>query len=198
VRVFQPGEVIDRCEVLHGLPWLVVPVRVIHDSGDVVAVYLREGTPLIFPDHPFGAHPWSSRDRWTATSVLHLHRPGDAHAIWGFYEANRFTGWYVNFQAPARRWSHGFDTHDHGVDIWLPDGGPGWQWKDRDHVDELVRIGRLTGEEASEVWAETERVSTALDKGDRWWSDWDGWTPDPGLGTPSVEASTARLSRASP
>jgi hypothetical protein len=58
VRIFEPGEVIDRREVLHGLPWLAVPVRVVHDSGDVLVTYLAEGTSLVFAEHPFGPHPW--------------------------------------------------------------------------------------------------------------------------------------------
>jgi predicted RNA-binding protein associated with RNAse of E/G family len=79
----------------------------------------------------------------------------------------------------------------------LPGGGPDREWKDRDDVDGLVRVGRLTPEEAQEVWAEAERASRALDNGERWWSDWDGWTPDPGLDVPSADASLARLREAS-
>jgi uncharacterized protein DUF402 len=185
VKAFNPGAVVDRREVLHGRPWLVTPMRVVEDTGDELAVYLAEGTPLSFPEHPFGAHPWSAHERWGMTSVLQLHRPGDAHAVWGFFEKGVFTGWYVNFQAPMRRWSHGFDTLDHGVDIWIPGGGPAWQWKDRDDVADQVRTGRLTAAEAEEVWAETDRVAQALDRGERWWSRWDGWAPDPGWPVPA-------------
>lgn len=194
METFEPGAVVDRREVLHGHPWLVTPVRVVQDSGDVLVTYLAEGTPLIFPKHPFGPHPWSGHARWSRTSLLQVHRLGDAHAIWGFYENAVFTGWYVNFQAPMRRWSQGFDTVDHGVDIWIPEGGSGWQWKDRDDVVELVRIGRLTEREAAEVWAETERVAAALSKGERWWSSWNGWTPDPSWPVPDATPSLARLS----
>ncbi|GIF46218.1 uncharacterized protein DUF402 [Asanoa ferruginea] len=179
MNVFSPGAVVDRREVLHGRPWVVTPVRVVEDTHDELAVFLAEGTPLFFPDHPFGAHPWSARERWGETSVLQVQRPGDAHAVWGFFEQGAFTGWYVNFQAPMRRWSHGFDTVDHGVDIWIPGGGPDWQWKDRDDVADLVRAGRLTAAEADDVWAETDKVAQALDRGERWWSRWDGWTPEP-------------------
>jgi uncharacterized protein DUF402 len=177
MRLFDPGEVVERREVLHGSPWLVTPVRVVHDTGDLLAVHLAEGTPLTFPEHPFGPHPWTGRDRWTSTDVLQLHRPGDAYAVMAFYERAAFTGWYVNFQAPIRRWAAGFDTVDHGIDIWIPGGGPHWQWKDRDDVVELVGVGRLTPAEAEAVWAEAETVAAALDRGERWWSDWAGWTP---------------------
>src|SRR5690242_14796816 len=92
------------------------------------------------------------------------------------------------------RWSAGFDTVDHGVGIWIPAGGGNWQWKDRGDVAELVRIGRLTPSEADEVWAETRKVADALDRGERWWSHWDGWTPDPRWPVPTADASLARLS----
>lgn len=192
MRLFGQGEVIDRREVLDGAVWEVMPVRVVHDDGDVLAVYLAEGTPLIFPSHP-RPHPWSGRERWTSTSVLQLHRPGDAHSAWGFFRSGVFTGWYVNFQAPVRRWDSGFDTHDHGVDIWIPAGGGPWQWKDRDDVAQMVGEGRLTAAEADDVWAEADRVARALDRGERWWREWDDWIPDPAWSAPSADASLSRL-----
>ncbi|MEV4628806.1 DUF402 domain-containing protein [Micromonospora sp. NPDC049523] len=193
MKILEPGVVIDRREVLHGRPWLVTPVRVVHDSGEVLVTYLAEGTPLIFPEHPFGPHPWSRTAQWLGTSLLQVQRLGDAHAVWGFYEKGVFTGWYINFQAPMRRWAQGFDTVDHGVDIWIPGGGSQWQWKDLGDVTELVRVGRLTPQEADEVWAETERVAAALDKGERWWNRWTGWMPDPSWPVPAATASLARL-----
>src|SRR4051794_36501309 len=120
MTIFAPGTTIERREVLHGQPWLVAPVQVVHDDGYELAVYLAEGAPFAFPDHPFGPHPWSKRTHWVGTSVLQVHRADEAHAVWGFYAEGRFTGWYVNFQAPFRRWTGGFDTIDHGVDIWIP------------------------------------------------------------------------------
>ncbi len=191
--VFDPGALVDRREVLHSRPWLVTPVRVVDDRDEVLVTWLAEGTPLIFPEHPFGPHPWQGHDRWSTTSLLQIHRQGDAYAVWGFFEQNDFTGWYVNFQEPIRRWDHGFDTVDHGVDIWIPDGGSGWQWKDREDVAELVRIGRLTPAQADEVWAETARVADALDRNERWWREWDGWKPDTTWPVPTAEASLARL-----
>lgn len=167
-------------------------MRVVRDDGDVLAVYLAEGTPLIFPPHP-RPHPWSNQDKWDATNVLQLQRPGDAHAVWGFFRSGAFTGWYVNFQAPMRRWETGFDTLDHGLDIWIPADGQPWQWKDRDDVAQMVSEGRLTPAEGDAVWAEADKVASALDRGERWWSDWDGWTPPPDWQPPTAEASLARL-----
>jgi hypothetical protein len=173
---FEVGRVVQRREVLHGQVWLSTPVRVVADD-DVLAVWLAEGTPFTFPPHPFGPHPWSHRDRWNGTGVLQLHRPRDAHAIWAFFQGAQLDFWYVNFQAPYRRGIDGFDTVDHGLDIVIQDDG--WQWKDREDVAGQLASGRLTSAEAEAVWVEAERVSAALDRGERWWQHrWNDWRPD--------------------
>jgi Protein of unknown function (DUF402) len=175
---FPVGRLVERREILHGRPWLVVPMRVVADTGDLLALHVAEGTPLQFPDHPFGPHPWSFTDRWLDTDVLQLHRPGDGYAVWGFFRAGVRDGWYVNFQRPLVRDPGGVDTLDHGVDIVVAADGR-WSWKDREHVAEQVATGRLTEAEAAQVWAETERVAALLDgdPGSWWWSGWSGWRP---------------------
>ncbi len=173
---FRVGAFVQRREVLHGDVWLWTPVRVVADD-DVLAVWLAEGTPFAFPTHPFGPHPWSGRHRWTGTEVLQLQRPGDAHAVWGLYRAGRLDHWYINFQAPYRRTRDGFDTLDHGLDIVIR--GDDWYWKDRDDVAEHRASGRLTASEADAVWAEADRVASALKRGERWWLPrWGRWTPE--------------------
>jgi hypothetical protein len=180
---FPVGVFVQRREVLHGHVWLSTPVRVVADD-DVLAVWLAEGTPFTFPTHPFGPHPWSGHHRWTGTDVLQLHRAGDAHAVRGFFRGTRLDHWYINFQAPYRRTTDGFDTLDHGIDIVIRDHD--WQWKDRDDVAEQIAIGRLTPSEADAVWAEAERVAAALDRGERWWLPrWAHWNPEQDSSNPS-------------
>jgi hypothetical protein len=180
VTRFSPGRLVERREVLHGRPWSVIPMRVVADDGDLLALHLAEGTPLAFPDHPYGPHPWSYTDRWLDTDVLMLHRPGDGYAVWGFFRAGVRSGWYVNFQRPLVRRSGGVDTLDHGVDIVVGADGR-WEWKDRDHVAEQVATGRLTAAEAEAVWWETARVATLLDQHPAtwWWTPWHRWHPRP-------------------
>jgi hypothetical protein len=169
---------VQRRELLHGSVWLSVPMRVVADTGDLLALHLAEGTPLEFPVHPFGPHPWSFTDRWRDTDVLQLHRPGDGYAVWGFFRAGVRSGWYVNFQRPFARHPAGVDTLDHGVDIVVAGDGR-WTWKDREHVAEQVSAGRLTAAEAAEVWRETDRVVAELDRGPDswWWAIWSDWRP---------------------
>lgn len=175
---FAAGSTIARREVLHGRPWLVVPMRVVADSADLLALHVAEGTPLEFPRHPFGPHPWSHIDRWRDTDVLQLQRPGDGYSVWGLYRAGRRDGWYVNFQRPFVRRPSGVDTLDHGVDIVVAADGT-WSWKDRDDVAHQVATGRLTPAEASAVWREAARVATLLaaPPTTRWWTPWSTWAP---------------------
>lgn len=178
VERFPVGSVVHRREVLHGRVWLSTPVRVVADD-EVLAVWLAEGTPLTFPAHPFGPHPWSAHRRWSGTDVLQVHRPGDGYAVWAFFRGGRPDHWYVNFQQPYRRGELGFDTLDHGLDIVIRDGG--WAWKDRGDVAEQVAAGRLSAAEADAVWARAERVAADLDRGECWWLPrWGDWRPGGG------------------
>lgn len=175
---YDTGSTVARREVLHGRPWSVVPMRVVADTGHVLALHLAEGTTLEFPPHPFGRHPWSFTDRWRDTDVLMLHRPGDGYSVWGFFRAGVRSGWYVNFQRPLVRRAGGIDTLDHGVDIVVAADGR-WEWKDREHVAEQVASGRLPAAAADAVWRETDRVSALLDNDPTswWWADWSDWRP---------------------
>ena len=175
---FAPGQWVERREVLHGSVWLTVPMRVVADTGDLLALHVAKGTPLHFPAHPFGPHPWSANDRWRDTDVLQLHRPGDGYAVWGIFRDGVRSGWYVNFQRALTRHPSGVDTLDHGVDIEVGADGR-WAWKDREHVAEQVASGRLTAAEAAGVWQEADRVAALLDvdPAGRWWSAWSSWRP---------------------
>lgn len=175
---------------MHGRPWLGQPVIVVEDSDELLALFVTGGSELAFPegDWPGGVHPWSGRERWTGHGVLQLQRPGEAHAVWVFWQGpNReLAAWYVNLQAPFRRTSVGVDTQDHELDIVIePDGS--WSWKDEEHVDGWIKKGRWTVEEVAAIRAEGDRIAVELDAGRRWWSDaWASWRPDPSWPVPAL------------
>jgi hypothetical protein len=173
---FQPGQVVTRREVLHGRPWLESPVTVVADDGDVLAVLLAPGSVFTFHEHPFGPHPWSAQAAWGGTTVLQLHRTGDAYGVWKVFDDDGFRYWYVNFEAPVVRHPDGFDTDDHGLDLIVhPDGR--WEWKDVDHLAEMVTSGRMTRDEVVGVLHAAAGVADLLRTDDRWWAPWDDWTP---------------------
>jgi hypothetical protein len=175
------GDVVVRREIFHGLPWAALPVRVVEDSGELLAVYLQEGSPLGFAPHPDAIHPWAGKEAWRGHGTLMLQRPGDAYGIFVFWRgpARAFAGWYVNLQQPYARTPIGFDTYDHELDLWLPAGG-GIEWKDEAMLEQRVREGRFTPAEAKAIRADGARVAAELEAGRRWWSDgWAAWEPDP-------------------
>lgn len=187
---WRPGDVIVRREVWRGQPWAGLAMTVVRDEPDVLALYLAEGTGFAFPDGdwPGGGHPWHGRGAWTGHGVLHLQRPGDAYAIFVFWEGleRRFAGWYVNFQDPFRRTAIGVDTFDHELDIWIADDGS-WRWKDEDLLEQSVETGRFTREQVTAIRAEGQRFASDLDAGRRWWSDeWKSWKPDPAWPVPEL------------
>ena len=110
-----------------------------------------------------------------------LQRPGEAVAVFVFWDGpeRSFCGWYLNFQSPFARTPVGIDTSEHEFGIWIEAGGT-WRWKDAELLDERVREGRFTAEEADAIRAEGARVAALLDRGERWWDErWAEWTPDP-------------------
>jgi len=101
--------------VWQGKPWLGTIVFVVEDTPDLLASYLPEGSPFIFPDGEWpgdGRHPWHGRGVWEGHGVLMLQRPGESYAVWHFWNGpgRRFGGWYLNLQEPFRRTAVGYDS----------------------------------------------------------------------------------------
>lgn len=189
---WRRGDVIVRREIWRGRPWMGSTVRVVSDDEALLATFLPEGTPFAFPDGrwPGGRHPWHGRAGWEGHGVLQLQRPGDAYAVWVFWEGpdRELACWYVNLQEPFRRTAAGIDTYDQELDIVVePDGS--WAFKDVDELELRIREGRFTEAEAAGIRAEGERLAGELAAGRRWWDEaWAGWLPDPAWGpTPLPE-----------
>lgn len=174
---YEPGRVVKRREILDGRVWMEHPVRVVADADGILAVRLDPGSPFTFPEHPFGQHPWSNYGAWSGTTVLQLHRDGDAYAVWKIFESDgTFRHWYINFEAPVIRGPGRFDVDDHGLDLIVgPDGSR--TWKDVEDLHHQRTEGRIDLETVGTVLAAAASVSTLLDTGERWWNPWDSWTP---------------------
>ena len=183
---WRRGELILWREVWRGRPWLVLPVRVVEDRPDLLAVYLASGSQLGFPVDSWpwpGEHPWNRGPdtRWRGHGLLTLHRPGGRHAVWVLWygEKREFRAWYLNLAEPIRRTARGFDTCDNELDVWVqPDGT--WELKDEEMLAPWVQRGRWSAEEVAAIRAEGARVIADVDAGRQWWSDeWSTWKPDP-------------------
>jgi hypothetical protein len=195
-RRFPPGEAILLREVLPaGRPWLVIPVRVVRDGPELLALYLAEGTPFGLPDGPWptadGRHPWAAAGSWRGHGVLQLQRPGELHTVWVFWEGpdRRFASWYVNIQEPFRRTERGFDTQDLELDLIVAADRRRCEWKDLELIEERVRSGQIAAGRADAARAEAARVAAMVADGATWWDDaWASWRPDPAWLVPPLPA----------
>lgn len=184
---WERGDVVVWREGWRGRTYLAAPVRVVEDDERGFAFYVAEGTRFAFPPGgwPFGdAHPWAGKDHsWRGHGLLVLHRPGDAHTIWHFWEGaeRRFEAWYVNVQEPLRRSPHAFDTQDQELDLVVHADGS-WRWKDEQELEDWVGRGRFTVDEVAAIRREGERVVAE-------WpfpTGWEEWEPDPAWPVPEL------------
>jgi len=172
---FAVGSDVRVREVLHGAEWASWDERVVADDGVVLATVEADGTAMDFPAHPV-PHPWGHLDAWTGTTVLKLRRADDWYSVWKFFDATGFMSWYVNFETPVVRTADGVDVNDLQLDIVVaPDGA--WRWKDVHHLAPSLASGRITADELLATLDAAAEVADLLERDDRWWAPWDGWSP---------------------
>ena len=185
---WKPGDVIVFRGLGKGKIWYALPVIVVNDTPDLVALFWRAGTPGKFRGLSPGAKviPLQlASDQmvlfnkiWTETDVLMLVTPGAAHAVYVMWEAgqSRLRCWYVNLQQPLARTAMGFDTEDHWLDIVASPDRSEWRWKDEDQLAEVVVMGVYTPEKAREIRGEGERVIRLMQTNQPPFCDgWENW-----------------------
>ena len=152
------------------------PVKVVQDDGVVLAALIEPDTPLTFPAHPFGRHPWSGASTWRGASVLQLHRALDWYSVWKVFNGQELLHWHINFDEQVRRRTDGIDVNDLQLDLLVePDGSS--RWKYVEHLAPALANGRMNAEQLSAVLQAATDVAEALQHDDRWWNAWDDWTP---------------------
>ena len=165
--LWQPGDVVVHREVWRGRPWCACPVVVVDESPDLLVTYLPEGSPFAFPASADGRrHPWHGKRSWRGHGVLTLRRPGEAYAVWHVWEGpeRHLAGWYLDLEEPFRRTSIGYDTQDLELDVWIPVDAA-WRFKDEELLEERVRDGRYTVEQATATRALGRAIGAMLDGG---------------------------------
>ena len=98
----------------------------------------------------------------------------------------RFAGWYLNLEESFRRTATGYDSQDLELDVWIPVDGH-WRFKDEEMVEQRVREGRFTDDQATAIRALGAQIATRLDRGERWWDKrWAAsFEPDPSWRAPA-------------
>jgi len=184
---------------------VIMPVTVVRDDAQAVALYVAIGSPLKVQAQRDGTRltretPFLERERmigsladgvWTGNRVLKVMLPGRMSAIWLFWSEPdwRFHGYYGNIQAPLRRTHLGFDTADYLLDVEIrPDFS--CAWKDEDEWDIAWEHRLIDRKILTRVRAEGERI--IADAGARHWpfgAGLDSWRPDPSWEVPRMPAN---------
>jgi predicted RNA-binding protein associated with RNAse of E/G family len=181
-------------EVWRGRVFAAISVIAVADEPDLQMFYRPakatlgravdpRGNELRIPGNDWRMEQATGADR----EVLSFAFPGTPYAVLMTWEQGRFGGWYVNLQEPLRRTAMGFDTMDHALDVLIPPNSSSWELKDEDELEEAVRIGMFTADDAAwfRHWAEraAEHILLREPPFDR---DWISWRPDPSWRSPAL------------
>jgi protein associated with RNAse G/E len=197
---FESGSLAVRRDVLRGKVRSAWPTRVVHDTGEEIALALWSGTELMAEASYAAA--WRSGDpsqrkhalferyvagEWSlGTSVV---REGTLlgfmlRDVWfsvllSFPPSGELSSWYVNFEQPYRRTSIGVDTCDLIIDlVFYPDGTH--RWKDEDEYAQGRQLGLVTDTQHPEVERAKDQALAMFEQrigpfDERWLS----WRRDP-------------------
>jgi hypothetical protein len=177
---FDHDQVIVRRSVHRdGLIAAVETARVVNDDDRGLLTWTAAGSEVMHRTTLTGEsiRKMSLRERditasmlsprtWRDHHVLILTPPAEAYSIWWFFDIEgTFEGWYVNLEAPGRRWSGGLDIMDHALDMWVePDLS--WEWKDEDELAERIdHPSYWTAAEADAIRAAGERLIPVIEAG---------------------------------
>jgi len=162
-QYWSAGQVVLFRGVWRDRLWWAIPVTVVKDTSELIALYWRSGTPKKVPKIRLSAKELASDEpaelvdkAWTQTDVLMLNPPGSAYSVDVMWEEGhtQLRCWYVNLQDPLCRTPLGFDSMDQFLDIVISSDLTGWSWKDEDEFADAVDQGIYSHEEAqpSDMW----------------------------------------------
>lgn len=170
---FGAGDAVVYASWAVGRRLWAVPVRVVEDTHDLIALFATVGIeyqrlvrsdggplPRVVSREAFDALDLTIvTGTWRSKHLLVLTRPGDAHAVhlnWSTSDWS-FTEYYLSMQEPVLRTAAGFRSTDQFFDIVVsPDLA--WHWKDDDELENAGRVGRITEEQIKAIRAEGGRV----------------------------------------
>jgi uncharacterized protein len=197
---FSPGSTIVYREFWDGKIWLAIPMLVIRDEADLVALHIPLGTVWKRHESPDGrvsvprlrqSRSWVLRDAvWESHGPdIRLAIPGEPYSIFLFRNEgnNTLRYWYVNLEedeAPMHRTAKGFDSTDLLLDLIIEPNLRDWRWDDEDELQEAVEIGLVTREKARALYVKGEEVRNLIMSGSSVYNEWKNWRPDPSWKVP--------------
>jgi hypothetical protein len=188
MSLFAGGDAIILRELVENKVWTVRPVRVVQDLSEFIAVYIAPGTRFIQPQYPNSnrvpshllSKDWRLVEKvWSGGGALFLGRTDQAYMIIGFRNVQNtgFETWYINLQDPLTRTPLGFDYLDMELDVRVDAGLTGWEWKDMDEFNVLVKKGIIPYKKAVSLRSLGEQVAESIIAGTSIVNDWLDWTP---------------------
>jgi predicted RNA-binding protein associated with RNAse of E/G family len=194
---FRAGDVIAlRYVTTDGRIEMCWPCRAVADDNDILALFIKAGSPYRAAPKMTAAEKRAARlpatppDEYSwRQDTLRLMFPGRHHSVFLFWKTadgkRSFTRYFVNMEEPFRRTAVGVDTQDHTLDI---DVTPELRcsWRDEDELANHVKYGFYTQALARAARAEGESVIDAITRGTHpCLNGWDRWRPDPAWRIPA-------------
>jgi hypothetical protein len=191
---FPPGEGIVLREVWRGRVFEARPTIVVRDEPEQIMLLLPAGVRCGLPIGPDGRElrlpdrPWHLEARPRGDQpILSFAWPETPYSVLLWTAGDSRQVWYVNLQDPLERTPLGFDTTDHALDVVIELDRSSWRWKDEEELEEAVRDGLFTPEEAADFRAWGERAAArVLSREPPFDRDWVGWRPDPAWPLPEL------------
>ncbi len=143
-----------------------------------------------------GKRRWDFKDKmwtlekyfWHTNRLLFLLEPNKYYSTILFWnhQANKFVGYYINFQLPFRRSQSGIDTLDLELDLIInPDFS--YEWKDIDDYQKAIENEIILPEWIQGIEIAKEEILDRLEKRQYPYDgSWLDWMPDPNWSPPTL------------
>jgi hypothetical protein len=201
---WKPGDTAVLREVWRERVWTAIPATVVHDGPGEAIFYVPVGTQVKYAVDRAGRElrlytdEWLLADHVTTRQWISFAWPDRRHAVLAFWDREwTFAGWYVNVETPLGRTEIALDYVDHCIDVLIPPDRSTWTWKDEEELEEAVRRGIWSEQQAASFRIEGERGARGILEGEPPFErDWSGWRPDPGWRVPQLPDGWERVERA--
>jgi predicted RNA-binding protein associated with RNAse of E/G family len=182
--MWSEGDVVCLRQTWRGRVWRANAWRVVKDGRDLRVLFAPIGAEAYFSGQPVPCDEWTlERSPFTA-NILMLVEPRRSYCTLLEWDASwTFVEWYVNFERPQQPFPLGFEYVDRALDLsCYPDGR--WEILDEDELEDALRRGVLTEEDAAAARADAARLV------EKWPfpTGWEDWRPDPDREPPALPA----------
>lgn len=218
---FETGQTVVRRDVHgSGRVWSEHALRVVADTSEALVAACSPGAETRWPalyvkarddgdrsvrTEAFDAMAtgvWELEDAaWQETELLVWKPPAAWFSVNAFYTGAGLRNWYVNFEHPTRRTTHGFDTFDLTVDLVVDPDLTRWEWKDEDEYAHVRRLGIVTDTEHQAVEAARAEVLAMLTERTGLFVEaerWAAWRWEPAWPTPRLPQPRKAAERVAP